>query len=62
MVFTQRGTGLMSNYVCNECTSDDIEIIKGSGEMECYCNNCKHESYTVSLWWTDNFKEVSNEK
>ena len=52
----------MSNYVCNECTSDDIEIIKGSGEMECYCNNCKHESYTISLWWTDNFKEVSNEK
>ena len=43
----------MSNYVCNECTSEDIEIIKGSSEMDCYCNNCKQETYTVSLWWTN---------
>ena len=48
----------MSNYVCNECTSDDIEIIKGSGEMDCYCNNCKQENYTVSLWWIN--KEQDN--
>ena len=44
----------MSNYVCNECTSDDIEIIKDkSNEMDCYCNNCKQENYTVSLWITN---------
>ena len=44
----------MSNYVCNECTSDDIEIIKDKdNEMDCYCNNCKQENYTVSLWWTN---------
>ena len=51
----------MSNYVCNECTSDDIEIIKDkSNEMDCYCNNCKQENYTVSLWWT-NKQENENE-
>ena len=43
----------MSNYVCNECTSEDIKIIKGTSEMDCYCNNCKKETYTVSLWWTN---------
>jgi len=52
----------MSNYVCNECTSDDIEIIKDkSNEMDCYCNNCKQENYTVSLWWT-NKQENEEEK
>ena len=43
----------MSNYVCNKCTSEDIEIIKGSSEMDCYCNNCKQKTYTVSLWWAE---------
>ena len=43
----------MSNYVCNECTSEDIEIIKGTNEMDCYCNNCKQKTYTVSLWWAE---------
>ena len=47
----------MSNYVCDECTSDDIEIIKDkSNEMDCYCNNCKQENYTVSLWWIERSK------
>lgn len=47
----------MSNYVCDECTSDDIEIIKDkSNEMDCYCNNCKKENYTVSLWWIERSK------
>ncbi len=42
----------MSNYVCNECTSNNIEIIKdASSEMDCYCNNCKQENYIVSSWW-----------
>jgi len=47
----------MSNYVCNECTSDDIEIIKDkNNEMDCYCNNCKKETYTISLWWTNQYE------
>jgi hypothetical protein len=42
----------MNNYVCNECTSDDIEIIKDKNkEMDCYCNDCKEEQYIVSSSW-----------
>ena len=51
----------MSNYVCNECTSDDIEIIKDkNNEMDCYCNNCKQETYTISLWWTNQYENEND--
>ena len=50
-----------NNYVCDVCTSDDIEIIKDQcKEMDCYCNNCKQETYKVSSWWINKNREVSS--
>jgi len=41
----------MSNYVCDECTSSNIELIKDKdNEMDCYCNDCDTEQYIVSEW------------
>ena len=47
---------LMSKRLCYECGSPDINIFKDSDrkekEMNCYCNKCKEEQYTVSFsWW-----------
>lgn len=42
----------MSKWLCNECASDDIQIIKDDNkEMQCFCNDCKEEQYIVSSWW-----------
>jgi len=42
----------MNNYVCDECTSSNIELIKDKdNEMDCYCNDCNTEQYIVSEWW-----------
>tara|TARA_R100000995_G_scaffold30019_1_gene13340 strand:+ start:218 stop:514 length:297 start_codon:yes stop_codon:yes gene_type:complete len=47
---------LMSRRLCYECASPDINIFKDSErkgkKMDCYCNKCKEEQYTVSFsWW-----------
>jgi len=48
----------MSNLLCDNCTSSNIELIKDKdNEMDCYCNNCNAEHYTVSKWWIDRNKQ-----
>jgi len=48
----------VSKWLCNECASPDIHIfndfssyLRKNAEMDCYCNDCKEEQYTVSSWW-----------
>ena len=48
----------MSNLLCDNCTSSNIELIKDKdSEMDCYCNDCNAEHYTVSKWWIDRNKQ-----
>ena len=50
----------MNAYVCDNCTSNNIEIIKNKdNEMDCYCKDCNTEQYIVSKSWIN--KEQDNE-
>ena len=53
----------MNNLLCDNCTSSNIEIIKDKdSEMDCYCNDCNTENYTVSKWWINESNFTDDEE
>ena len=53
----------MNNLLCDNCTSSNIEIIKDKdSEMDCYCNDCNTEHYTVSKWWINESNFTDDEE
>ena len=52
----------MKNLLCDNCASGNIEIIKDkNNEMDCYCNDCNAEHYTIAECWINKNNQEANQ-